>query len=174
MTDTQQTGTERQEFVVSRTLNAPRDLVFEVWSRAEHLARWWGPKGCAITVKRLEFRPGGIFHYSMDTPDGGRMWGRFEYGDINPTDLIVFVNSFADEEGNIIRAPFSEIWPLRVLNRLTLDEQDGRTTLTLRGGPIDAGDEEWEMFHKMFPSMQQGFAGTLDQLEAYLASEQGA
>jgi uncharacterized protein YndB with AHSA1/START domain len=52
---------------------------------------------------------------------------------------------------------------------MTLTEKDGKTTLTLRGGPINATDEERKTFVSMFDSMRQGFGGTFDQLAAYLA-----
>ena len=60
--------------------------------------------------------------------------------------------------------------PLEVSSTLTLTEQDGKTTLTLRGGPINATEEERKMFASMFRSMEQGFGGTYDQLAAYLAT----
>lgn len=99
------------------------------------------------------------------------MWGRFVYRDIQPPERLVFVNSFADQDGNITRAPFSPTWPLEIENRLTLTEADGKTTLTLRGGPINATKEERQTFWKAQQSLRQGFAGTFDQLAAYLARE---
>jgi uncharacterized protein YndB with AHSA1/START domain len=82
---------------------------------------------------------------------------------------IVFVNSFSDENGAITRAPFSDKWPKEVRNTLTLTEEGGKTTLSLHGGPIGVTDEERAMFESMFASMQQGFSGTFEQLEQYLA-----
>ncbi|MFC5468093.1 SRPBCC domain-containing protein [Cohnella suwonensis] len=157
------------EFVISRTFNAPRDLVFKAWSEAEHLQHWWGPKGLAISVATLDFRPGGTFHYCMKAPDGNEMWGKFVYREIVPAEKIVFVNSFSDPEGNIVRPPFLLTFPLEVLNVLTFDEQDGKTTLTLRGGPINATEDELKLYESMHDSMQQGFTGTFDQLEEHLA-----
>jgi uncharacterized protein YndB with AHSA1/START domain len=81
----------------------------------------------------------------------------------------VFVNSFSNESGDITRAPFSDKWPKEVLNTLTLTEEGGKTVLSLRGGPIGVTDEERAMFEGMFASMQQGFSGTFEQLEQYLA-----
>jgi uncharacterized protein YndB with AHSA1/START domain len=81
----------------------------------------------------------------------------------------VFVSSFSDEAGGITRAPFSPTWPIEVLNNLTLTEENGKTTLTLRGGPINPTHEERANFEGMFDSMQQGFGGTFDQLDEYLA-----
>lgn len=159
-----------KEFVVSRTFDAPVDLVWSAWSDPERLARWWGPKGSQINVVRFEFRPGGALLYSMDVPDG-KWWGRFQYRDIEKPSRIIFVSSFSNEAGDVVRAPFSASWPLQVMNHLTLTEQNGKTVLTLRGGPIDPTPEEKAMFEGMFPSMQQGFSGTFDRLDAYLAQD---
>lgn len=166
-------ATER-EFVITRVLDAPRDLVWQAWTDAERLAQWWGPKGCTIRVGKLDVRPGGVFHYAMQWHAGHDMWGRFVYREIKAPERLVFVNSFSDEVGNITRAPFSQTWPLEVLNHLTLSERDGKTTLTLRGGPINATDEERKTFESMFESLQHGFGGTFDQLDAYLAKTQDA
>lgn len=157
------------EMVITRSFEAPRELVFKVWTEAEHLAQWWGPKGMSLRVSTLDLRPGGIFHYSMQSPEGHIMWGKFVYREIVAPEKIVFTNSFSDEEGNTIRAPFSESWPLEVLNTLTLTENEGKTTLTLRGGPLHATEEERKAYQAMFESMKQGFGGTFDQLEEYLA-----
>lgn len=158
-----------QELVIARVFDAPRELVWKAFAESDRLARWWGPAGFTMLVHTLDFRPGGVFHYSMRSPEGQVMWGRFVYRDIQAPECLVFVNSFADEEGNIIRAPFSPTWPLEVLNTLTLSEAEGKTTVTLRGGPINATEEERETFWNAQESLRQGFAGTFDQLAAYLA-----
>jgi uncharacterized protein YndB with AHSA1/START domain len=59
--------------------------------------------------------------------------------------------------------------PLEVINHLTLTESEGKTTLTLTGGPVNATEEERTTFEGMRPHVQQGFVGTFDQLDAYLA-----
>jgi uncharacterized protein YndB with AHSA1/START domain len=84
---------------------------------------------------------------------------------------MVFVNSFSDEKGGTTRAPFAATWPLDVLNTLTLAESGGKTTLTLRGAPLNATDEERATFAAAGKSMEQGFAGTFEQLDTYLATE---
>ncbi|ASA22449.1 SRPBCC family protein [Paenibacillus donghaensis] len=164
------TKEESNELVITRELAAPRDLVFKVWSEAEHLKNWWGPTGFKFSVVKLDFRPRGVFHYRMQTPDGDEtMWGKFVYVEMEQPEKIVFVNSFADAEGNTIRAPFSAVFPLEIRNEVTFTEANGTTTMTLRGGPIHATDEEQQFYVGMFESMKQGFGGTFDQLEAYLA-----
>jgi uncharacterized protein YndB with AHSA1/START domain len=157
-----------REFTITRSFNAPRDLVWKAWSEPERLAQWWGPKGCKLEVRKLEFKPGGIFHYGMQMGPG-MWWGRFIYREIEKPERIVFVSSFSDEAGGITRAPFSSTWPLEVLNNLTLTEENGKTTVALRGGPINPTAEERAFYEGMFESMQQGFGGTFDQLDEYLA-----
>ena len=59
------------EFVISRVFDAPRDLVWQSFTQAEHLKHWWGPKGFKMLSCKLDLRPGGIFHYGMRAPNGG-------------------------------------------------------------------------------------------------------
>jgi uncharacterized protein YndB with AHSA1/START domain len=158
-----------QELVITRIFDAPRALVFKAWTEAERLAQWWGPKNFTMGVVRHDLRPGGYFHYSMRSPQGDEMWGKFVYREIVAPERIVFVNCFADAGGNIVRNPWLEVWPLEILNTLTLTEKAGKTTLVLRGAPIDATEGERQAFAAMQKSMHQGFAGTFDQLDAYLA-----
>lgn len=157
------------EFKISRTFDAPLALVWDVYSQEQHLRHWWGPKGFEWVSGRLDFRPGGIFHYGMRAPNGHMMWGKFNYREIVPLRKIVFTNSFSDEAGMTTRAPFAANFPLEVLNTILFSEKDGRTTLDMTGAPINASADEIAFFESMFPSMQQGFTGTLDQLASYLA-----
>ncbi|SDN42385.1 Uncharacterized conserved protein YndB, AHSA1/START domain [Paenibacillus sp. yr247] len=163
------TNANQPELVFNRIFNAPRELVFKAWTEPEHLTHWWGPKGLTLRVASLDLRPGGVFLYSMKTPDGHEMWGKFVYGEITPPEKLVFTNSFSDAEGNTIRAPFSPVFPLEIRNTLTFEEQDGKTVLTMRGGPVNPTDEESAFFVSMTESMQQGFGGTFSQLDEYLA-----
>lgn len=161
----------QQELTIIRKFNAPKSLVFGAFANAEALAAWWGPKGMPITVHNLDFKPGGIFHYKMEG-NGQVMWGVFNYRNIVEPDMIEFISSFSDEEGNICKSPFPIDFPLEVFNRVTLEEENGITTLTLKGHPVNASSAQEETYHSMFKSMEQGFGGTMDQLESYLTSIQ--
>jgi len=160
---------KKPDLVITREFNAPKELVYKMWTEAEHLAHWWGPKGFEMEIAKFDFRPGGVFHYVMRMNDV-EMWGKFLYREITAPDRIVFINCFSDKEGNIARSPFMPVWPLEILNTLTLEEENGKTKLTLSGGPINATDEELQAFKDMVPNMQQGFGGTFEQLDAYLAT----
>lgn len=157
-------------FEIRRTFDARLELVWKAYSQKEHLAKWWGPTGFAWVSGELDFRPGGAFHYGMRSPDGHVMWGKFVYREIVPMKKIVFTSSFSNEAGGVERAPFAANFPLEVLNTVEFSERDGKTALRLTGTPFDASDDERAFFRSMFPSMQQGFKGTLDQLETYLAT----
>jgi uncharacterized protein YndB with AHSA1/START domain len=158
-----------QELVIIRTFNAPRNLVFKAFAEAKRLALWWGPKGFIIKVNKLDFRPGGIFHYAMEKPGQPTMCGKFIYREIFAPEQITFINSFADEQGEIIRAPFSNHWPLEVLINVTLEAQQDKTKLTLRSEPVHANQEEIKLFAEWHTSMLQGFGGTFDQLDDFLS-----
>jgi uncharacterized protein YndB with AHSA1/START domain len=157
-----------QEFVIRRSFDAPRDLVFRAFTEPARLRHWWGPKGFSWVSCTLDLRAGGRLHYCMRAPDNQEMWGIWVYREIVAPERIVFVSSFADAHGNTVRAPFSPAWPLEVLNILTLAEHAGKTTMTLQGGPLHATEQERTTFNDARSSMQQGFAGTFDQLDAYL------
>lgn len=158
------------DFTVTRTFDAPRALVFATMTQTEHLQKWWGPQGCTIDVIKHEPQAGGVFHYCMRFGPGVEMYGKFQYREITPVERIVFVNGFADAEGNPIRYAMSPTWPIEVLNTTTLVEQDGKTVMTLHSTPLNAGAIEIETFKAGHDSMLQGFGGMYDEYEKYLAT----
>jgi len=159
----------QQEFSISRVFDAPRDLVWKAVTESDRLTHWWGPKGFTMLLCEVDLRPGGVFRYAMRSPDGHEMWGKWVYRDIVPPERLSSVVSFTDEHAKILRHPASPTWPLEVLNIMTLSEHDGKTTMTISGYPINATEEERKTYDAGRGSMKQGFKGTLDQLEAYLA-----
>jgi uncharacterized protein YndB with AHSA1/START domain len=167
-------GEQTETLVITRVFDAPRDLVFKAFTTAEAMQRWWGPKGFEITVKRFEFRPGGIFHYQMagPPPDGFTAWGRFVFREIVAPERLVWVNSFSDEAGGLARVPFDDTWPAEMLHTVTLAERGGKTTLTVQVVGLAQSDAERRTFEDGFASMEGGFGGTFDQLADFLAAEQ--
>lgn len=163
---------DQKGLILKREFNAPRELVFKVWTDPAHFGNWWGPKGFSLEVAKMDVRPGGMFLGCQKSPDGQHaMWGKFVYREVQEPVKLVWVQSFSDEEGNTVRAPFNPNWPLEILNILTLEENEGRTVLTLQGGPLNASSEEQEAFDAMSPMVAQGFEGTFEQLTQYLASQ---
>lgn len=158
--------------VLSRVLDAPRDLVFRSIAEPERFMQWWGPRGFTLEFRTVDVRPGGMLHYRQTSPDGQVMWGKFVYRTIMAPERIEFVNSFADPEGNTVQAPFHADWPLEILNVWTLTEEGGKTTLTLYGQPINATEASLQLFAQSAPMLEKGFGGTFQNLEDYLSSIQ--
>jgi uncharacterized protein YndB with AHSA1/START domain len=155
-------------FFITRVFKAPRERVWQAWSDAASLQQWWGPKGCTLEALRFEFRPGGFFHYAMNFDGAPTWWGRFNYREIVEGERLVWLNSFANAQCGIARAPFSEVCPLEIENTATFTEKDGVTTVALRAIPFGESAAERRYFEELKPSLEQGYGGTLDQLAAYL------
>jgi uncharacterized protein YndB with AHSA1/START domain len=162
------TGTA-DEFVISRTFNAPRELVWKAFTDPEEMKQWWGPKGFTVIASKMDFRPGGTYHYGMRAPDGSAMWGKLVYREIDPPQRMLLVNSFSDEAGGITRHPMAPSWPLEMLSTFLFEEENGRTCLTIKWKPLNASAEEIATFAGAHDGMRQGWTGTMDQLDAYLA-----
>lgn len=160
-----------QPFLISRTFHAPRELVWKAWSERARLMEWFSPKGFRMPAAKMEFHPGGSFHYCLEAPNGNEMWGKFVYREIVPMEKIVLVSFFSDEAGGITRHPLSATWPLETLSTFTLAEENGRTITTIHWLPLNATDEENKTFDGARDGMKQGWSGTLDQLEVYLAAQ---
>jgi uncharacterized protein YndB with AHSA1/START domain len=155
--------------VISRVFDAPRQVVWKVWTEPEELQKWFGPKGVAIFHSRGEVKPGGIYLYGMRTPDGNEMWGKWVYREIVPPQRLVFINSFSDKDGGLTRHPLAPSWPLEMLSTITFDDEGGKTLVTVRWSPINATEAERKTFADGMASMKGGWTGTMDQLDAYLA-----
>lgn len=157
------------EFVIRRTFNAPVARVWQAWTDPDQLLHWWGPKGFKTVSTKVDLKPGGLFHYCLESPEGQLMWGRFVYREIVPEERLVFIVSFSDENAGVTRHPLHEGWPLQILSTVTFAESDGKTTVTIRWVPYEATESERDTFEKGKESMQAGWTGTLDRLDGYLA-----
>lgn len=159
------------ELVITRVFNASREVVFRASTEADHLIHWWGGGADPIKVEELELKPDGKFLYSSVLSETNWSYGLFVYKEIVETEKLVFLSGFADKDGNFIRAFFSELFPLQVLNTWTFEEnEEGKAVLTLRGSPHNGTAEEIEFFTNMIGGMQQGFEGTFLKLDTYLAT----
>lgn len=157
------------DFVISRTFNAPRKLVWECFTKPERMKEWWGPKGVTVVHSKMDLRVGGTYLYGMKNPDGSVMWGRQVYREITPPSRLVFINSFSDEHGGLTRHPLAPTWPIEMYSVYTLEElPDGKTKFTVTWRPHNATAEEQKTFDAGHDSMRGGWGGTLDKLEAYL------
>src|ERR1700730_14963876 len=161
-------GTSQSEFVITREFDAPRDLIWRLWTERDHLAKWFGPKGVTIVSAKNDLRPGGVFHYGMRTTSGTVMWGKWIYREIAPPERLVFIVSFSDEQGGVTRHPFNAEWPLETLSTVTLAENEGKTKVTVWWTPHEATESERKAFETGREGMKQAWTGHFDQLSEYL------
>lgn len=160
-----------EPFTISRVFDAPRELVFKAFTDPERLKHWWGPKGFKVMTQSMDLRPGGIYHYELRAPDGNTIWGRFIYREIAAPERIVYVNSFSDEKGGVTRHPMAPDWPIEMLTTFLFEDAgENRTKVTVTSAAINASESERDTFYKKHPSMTQGWTGTLDKLDVYLAT----
>jgi uncharacterized protein YndB with AHSA1/START domain len=158
-----------EAFVLTRTFDAARELVFKAWTEPERLSQWFGPKGFTMPTCRMDLRPGGVFHYQMKSPDGHAMWGKWTFREIVPPQRIVCVVSFSDEQGGVARHPMSAQWPLETLSETTFAEHEGKTIITIRWSALNASEAERKTFASSHDGMRGGWSGTMEQLAEYLA-----
>ena len=155
------------KLIITREFNAPAHLLWEVHTKPEHIEQWFGPAGMNTKVLEMDFRPGGSLFYSIGN-DQGKMFGLVKYTEIQPSSKMVYINSFADEDRNIIRHPMSDTWPLEVHNTLLFESVGEQSRLTITSMPIKATDEEIDTYRNSHGMVEQGMGGMFAQLDQYL------
>lgn len=140
--------------VMTRVFDAPRRLVFEAYTKPEHLKRWWGPRGYTLPVCDMDFRPGGAWRFVQRGPDGAEYGFRGVYREIVPPERLVYTFEFDGMPGHVS------------LETLTFDEHDGRTTLTTTA-LFDSIEDRDGMLKS---GMEAGAAESMDRLAELLAT----
>ena len=158
-------------FILERIVDAPRDAVWTAWTDAGHLAKWFGPKGLACEVRKLDLQPGGVFHYRLsDAEHGIEMWGKWIFREIAVKDRLVVEISFSDAQCGVTRHPFAADWPMTTLSTTTFaDAGEDRTVVTTQWDTLNATAAEQAMFDNGHEGMNQGWGGMMDQFGEYLA-----
>lgn len=88
--ENKKSSTHDRELVISRTLNAPVELVWEVWTKPEHIANWWGPNGFTNTITKMDMIPGGEWNLVMHGPDGTDYKNKSIFKEVIPFKKIVY------------------------------------------------------------------------------------
>jgi len=92
-------GQTARSIVVTRVFDAPRTLVFDAWTDAKHVGRWWGPKGFTTTTHQIDVRPGGVWRFTMHGPDGADYPNKITYLEIVKPERLVYDNGDQGEPG---------------------------------------------------------------------------
>ena len=135
-----------RQIVITRLFNAPRELVFEAWTKAEHVAHWWDPSGVPLVVCEIDLRPNGAFRWVNRAPDGGEGYSFAGiYREIVPPEKLVFGGQLGS--GTLL---FAE------------EGEQTKLTLTIECATIDERNALLQM------RVDAGTAQTLENLAAYL------
>lgn len=81
--------------IMTRTLDAPRKLVWKAFTEPEHVANWWGPRGVTTKVVKLDLRPGGEWRFEHHMPDGSAYIFKGKYLEVVEPEKLV--NTFGIE-----------------------------------------------------------------------------
>ncbi|MGH3340034.1 MAG: SRPBCC family protein, partial [Propionibacteriaceae bacterium] len=111
-----------EQILIRREFEAPKHLVYKAWTTPELVKRWWSGNRGEMTIAEIDLRVGGAWRYVMVTDDGFEVAFHGEYREIEPYDRIVSTEAYegvpnADENATV--------------NTMTLEETDGRTTVTV-------------------------------------------
>jgi len=146
-----ESNTAERELTISRLLNAPRELVWEVWTKAEHIKNWWGPTGFTNTIFSMEVKPGGVWDFIMHGPDGTDYKNKSIYKEIIKPERIVF----------------EHVSP-KFIATITFEEKNGKTLLTWN--MLFETKEQFEKVVKTFKA-DEGLKQNVVKLEDYLKAQ---
>ncbi len=142
------------ELVIERVLDAPRELVFRMWSEPGHFRNWAAPVGMKVAELEMDFRPGGAYRVCLASDDGSRTWIKGRFGEIDEPERFTLVSGFEDADGNVGH---------ETLMTVTLEAIGDRTKLTLRQGEFDST--------QAMEGSRGGWNEVLDSLVEYVGSE---
>jgi uncharacterized protein YndB with AHSA1/START domain len=145
----------KTSFTTRRVVDAPRALVFEAFTKCEHLKRWMGPRSATMTSCVTDFRVGGTYRFVFRGPDGQEAGFRGEFREIVAPERIV--RTFV----------FEPIPDAAALETLELVESDGKTTITTTTLHKTVENRDGHVGSGMEAGMTEGYA-RLDELLAGL------
>ncbi len=144
-----------RELVITAVLDAPRNLVFEALTKPEHVKRWWGLRRSTMPICEIDLRPGGAWRYVVRDTETGREDGfSGVYQEIAAPGRLVYTEGWEGLPGH------------DYLVTATLDEKDGKTTVTSRLQYKSVEDRDGHIHSGMEPGMRE----TYDRLAEYLAT----
>ena len=146
----------RQQVNITRIFDAPRELVFKMWTDPELVEKWWGPKDFTNPVCQLDTRVGGIMRIVMQGPDGTKYPTRGVFNEIVEPERIVFSNIKEDDDGNA---------QLEVLNTVIFTEENGKTKMTFTAIVVSSTPEACQSLDGMNVGWNQSIDRFADLLE---------
>jgi uncharacterized protein YndB with AHSA1/START domain len=167
---------DETELNFSRVIDAPRALVFSVWTGPQHFAQWFAPHAVAIPFCRIDPRPGGELHFCHRLDDGMEVWVKGVYREVVVPQRLVFALGFVDAGGRPAAHPMFPDWPLDtvILTTVTFAELNGKTELTVRQVLEPALPAAVDAIKREREGAQVGWTETLERLETYIRAKTSA
>ncbi len=153
-----ETKAHPKDVVLKRTLKAPRKLVFEALTKAEHLVHFWAPKPFTTHNCKVDLRPGGAWTYTFRSPEGQEHDCKAVYEAVEEPSRLVIVQAVPGPGGK----PF-----FRIRQTFHLEEKGKETALNLEIKVLEANEGS----DPFLGGMLQGTNMTLDQMAEYLAGK---
>jgi len=150
---------KHKTLIIKRTFNLPLETVWKAWTEPEYMKKWWGPKEHTCPDCTIDFRVGGKFLASMQTPEGKKVWSTGTYKEIVPLKRIVNSDSFANSDGNVVTASYYQMpgdWEPEQLVTAEFEEVDGKTNLSMQhsGLPAEITDECLKGWQSSFDKLE--------------------
>jgi len=126
---------KQEELVMTRVFDAPRERVFDILTKPEHLQKWWGPKGVSHPIVELDGRVGGQFFLGQRGGDGAMHYEVGVVREITPPSRFVFAFHFADEKRRRVPLNWAGVpdgWEGEIVHEVTLAAEGTRTRVTIR------------------------------------------
>lgn len=142
---------------LTRILDAPRELVWKVWTDPEHVVRWWGPDGFTNTNKTMDVRPGGFWRFIMHGPDGTDYKNLIQFTEVVEPERLVYIHRGEDETDDI-----------NFHATILFMERDGKTHLSMQ--MVFETAEELRRVADEFGA-REGAVQHLGRLAAYLETQ---
>lgn len=133
MSTNNHTAAAEKEVLITRDFDAPRDLVFKVWTDPKHLEHWYAPDGCRLEISRFDFRPGGQFLHCVRNVVHD-CWCIGVFREIITPEKIVYELNVSDEAGNYmdpVSAGMDPDWPEQTVVTVTFEAIGNQTRITL-------------------------------------------
>ena len=162
------TDMEGKDLLVERVFDASRERVFDMFTKPEHLRKWWGPSTASIQIAEYDARPGGKLFMSERFPDGAVFYIAGVVREIQRPARLVFAIHFANEKRERVAPPSSsslgESWDGEIVSDVTFSAEGGRTRVTIRTERSGV-TAEWAAKARL------GWGQSLDKLEKALVGD---
>jgi len=144
-----------REIVFTRVFDAPRALVFKVYTEPNLIPQWWGPRGFTTVVDKMDVTPGGVWRFVHHRPDGNEYAFNGVYREVVPPERLAYTFEFEGMPGHML------------LETVTFEDHDGQTKVTaralfdtaedrdgmLKSGMEKGAAESWDRFAELLQTM---------------------